>query len=115
MEIHATYIFLLIIITVVGGLYYLSTKNKAKPMPVNPPEHLTATSRKSAWRATCREKMGATEIEHKHPGKWRDERVSCLLCHTRPKGVGVGRQIGSGSAWRRKKQDPDEEEFQPVR
>lgn len=78
-------IFLLIIITVVGGLYYLSTKNKAKPMPVNPPEHLTATSRKECLACHLPEKMGQLELEHKHPGKWRDERVSCLLCHTQPK------------------------------
>ena len=78
-------IFLLIIITVVGGLYYLSTKNKAKPMPANPPEHLTVTNRKDCLSCHMEERMARLEIEHKHPGKWRDERVSCLLCHTQPK------------------------------
>jgi hypothetical protein len=53
-------IFIVIVIAVVGGLYFLSTKNKAKPMSATTPEHLT--------------------------GKWRDERVSCLLCHPAPQG-----------------------------
>jgi hypothetical protein len=78
-------VFLLIIITVVGGLYYLSTKNKAKPMPAEPREHLTVTDRKGCLSCHQPEKMARLEIEHKHPGKWRDERVSCLLCHTQPK------------------------------
>ncbi len=78
-------IFLLIIITIVGGLYYLSTKNKARPMPAEPVEHLTVTARKDCLACHQAETMARLEIEHKHPGKWRDERVSCLLCHTTPK------------------------------
>ena len=78
-------IFILIVVLVVGGLYYLSTKNKAKPLPVEPREHLTATKRDECLACHLPEKMSQLEIQHKHPGKWRDERVSCLLCHTQPK------------------------------
>ncbi|NDD64409.1 MAG: hypothetical protein EBZ36_10590 [Acidobacteria bacterium] len=89
-------IFLLIIATVVGGLYYLSTKNKAHPMPSDPPEHLSVTDREDCLKCHLPEKMGQLEIEHKHPGKWRDKRVSCLLCHTQPKGAaGVNRQTNN--------------------
>ncbi len=83
-------IFILILATVVGGLYYLSTKNKARPLPANPPEHLTSTTRGQCLSCHLPEKMAALEIEHKHPGKWRDERVSCLLCHTQPKTAARG-------------------------
>ncbi|MCI0664604.1 MAG: hypothetical protein L0220_26385, partial [Acidobacteria bacterium] len=33
------------------------------------------------------ETLAALELQHKHPGKWRDERVECLLCHTAPQGA----------------------------
>jgi len=78
-------IFLLIIFGVVGGLYYLSTKNRAVPMPADPPAHLTTTDRDGCLKCHLPETLSQLEIEHKHPGKWRDKRVSCLLCHTPPK------------------------------
>lgn len=79
-------IFVLILLTIVGGLYYLSTKNKAKPMPVTVPAHSVVTARTDCFGCHKPEKFAELEAQHKHPGKWRDERVSCLLCHTKPDG-----------------------------
>jgi len=78
-------LFIFIVLAVVGGLYFLSTKNKARPMPAQPAEHLTVTDRKDCLKCHLPETLANLEIQHKHPGKWRDERVSCLLCHTAPK------------------------------
>ncbi len=80
-------IFIAIILAVVGGLYFLSTKNKARPMPADPPEHMTVRSRDECLKCHTPEALGELERQHKHPGKWRDARVSCLLCHTAPKGA----------------------------
>jgi hypothetical protein len=74
-------IFIVIVLAVVGGLYFLSTKNKAKPLSPNPPEHLTAKTRDDCLKCHSPEFLGELERQHKHPGKWRDERVSCLFCH----------------------------------
>jgi hypothetical protein len=77
-------IFIAIVAVVVGGLWFLSTRNKAKAMPPNPPEHLTAKSRQECFQCHLPAKFAELELQHKHPGKWRDERVSCLLCHPAP-------------------------------
>jgi hypothetical protein len=77
-------IFIAIVLAVVGGLYLLSTKNKAKPMSPNPPEHLTVTAREDCLKCHLPETLGELERQHRHPGKWRDARVSCLLCHPVP-------------------------------
>lgn len=78
--------FIVIVIIVVGGLYYLSTKNKAKAMPVTIPEHLTVKAREDCLKCHLPAKFEELERLHKHPGKWRDARVSCLLCHKAPEG-----------------------------
>ncbi|MBX3279553.1 MAG: hypothetical protein KF868_16235 [Acidobacteria bacterium] len=75
-------IFVAIVVIVVGGLYYLSTKGKARAVPANPPEHLTAKTRTDCLVCHTPEKFTALEQAHRHPGKWRDERVSCFHCHT---------------------------------
>ena len=80
-------IFLLIVVVVVGGLYLLSTRNKAKPLSANIPEHLTTTAREDCLKCHQPEVLADLERQHKHPGKWRDARVSCLLCHTSPAGT----------------------------
>jgi hypothetical protein len=79
-------IFIVIVLAVVGGLYFLSTKNKAKPMSATTPEHLTVTAREDCLKCHLPETLAVLEQQHKHPGKWRDERVSCLLCHPAPRG-----------------------------
>lgn len=84
-------IFIAIVLFVVGGLYYLSTKNKAKAMPPNPPEHLTVRARGDCLKCHLPETFAELERQHKHPGKWRDERVSCLFCHKEPAGVKAAR------------------------
>jgi hypothetical protein len=73
--------FIFFVVLVVGGLYFLSTRGKAKALPASPPEHLTAETREECLACHRSEQMAALEQQHKHPGKWRDERVSCLLCH----------------------------------
>src|SRR5919108_1832015 len=79
-------IFVAIVLAVIGGLYFLSTRNKAKPLSLNPPEHLTAKAREDCLKCHLPETLAELERQHKHPGKWRDERVSCLFCHTAPQG-----------------------------
>ena len=74
-------IFIAIVLTVIGGLYYLSTKNRAKPLPPQPPEHLTQQAREDCLKCHLPETLATLERQHKHPGKWRDARGSCLLCH----------------------------------
>jgi hypothetical protein len=86
-------IFIVIVLAVVGGLYFLSTRNKAKPMSATTPEHLIVKAREDCLRCHLPEKLAALEQEHKHPGKWRDERVSCLLCHLAPPGAKAGNSI----------------------
>jgi hypothetical protein len=86
-------IFIAIVISVVGGLYYLSTKNRAKPLSANPPEHLTMRMREDCLKCHLPETLADLELRHKHPGKWRDERVSCLLCHQPPQGVRAQAEI----------------------
>lgn len=75
-------LFVVIILTVVGGLYFLSTRGKAQPVPSQPPEHMAAKTREDCLRCHTPEQLGALELAHRHPGKWRDERVSCFRCHS---------------------------------
>jgi hypothetical protein len=76
-------IFIAIVVFVVGGLWWLSTKNRARAMPPSPP-HLTAKLREDCLQCHLPAKLAELELQHKHPGKWRDERVSCMLCHKAP-------------------------------
>jgi uncharacterized paraquat-inducible protein A len=76
--------FAAIVLFVVGGLWYLSSKNKAKAMLPNPPEHLTARSREDCLQCHLPSKMAEMELQHKHPGKWSDKRVECTRCHKPP-------------------------------
>jgi len=78
-------IFIFIVLAVVGGLYFLSTKNKAQKMS-SIPEHAGVTAREDCFKCHLPAKFEEQERQHKHPGKWRDARVSCLLCHATPDG-----------------------------
>ena len=78
-------VFIVIVVVVVGGLYYLSTKNKAKAMSTRP-EHVAVKAREDCMKCHTPSKFEELERVHKHPGKWRDARVSCLLCHATPDG-----------------------------
>jgi FtsZ-interacting cell division protein ZipA len=77
-------IFIAIVIFVVGGLWWLSTRNKAKAMRPSPPEHLTAKLRNECLKCHLPEKLAEMELQHKHPGKWRDANVECTRCHKTP-------------------------------
>jgi len=78
-------IFIAIVVLVVGGLWWLSTRNKAKAMSPAPPEHLTAKLRDECLKCHLPEKLAEMELQHKHPGKWRDPKVECTRCHKPPK------------------------------
>jgi hypothetical protein len=79
-------VFILIVVVVVGGLYYLSTRNRAMAMPAIP-EHATVRAREECLKCHSPAHFEELERQHKHPGKWRDARVSCLLCHKAPDGT----------------------------
>lgn len=76
-------IFIVIILVVVGGLYFLSTRNRAKAMPPIP-QHVNVSAREDCMKCHLPTKFEDLERQHKHPGKWRDAKVSCTLCHAAP-------------------------------
>jgi hypothetical protein len=99
-------IFIVIVLAVVGGLYFLSTKNKAKPMSATTPEHLTVKARADCLKCHRPEMLAALEQQHKHPNKWRDERVSCLLCHPVPQGAKAGNDLRANLAFMKTRAAP---------
>jgi hypothetical protein len=76
-------VFVAIVVVVVGGLFLLSRSGRVKPLPANP-QHLNAKTRGDCLACHLPQTLASLEQAHKHPGKWRDERVSCLQCHTAP-------------------------------
>ncbi len=74
------FLFALLVLAVVGLLYYLSTKTKIKAMPANA-DHLMTMTRTDCLKCHTADSLGALELQHKHPGKWKDARVACTLCH----------------------------------
>ena len=76
-------LFVAIVIVVVGGLYLLSRGGKVRPLPADA-VHLNAKTRSDCLVCHQPQKLAALEQAHKHPGKWRDEKVNCLQCHTAP-------------------------------
>jgi hypothetical protein len=75
--------FAAIVLFVVGGLWWLSTKNKAMPM-LPRPEHQNARLRDDCLKCHLPSTMAELELQHKHPGKWSDKRVECTRCHKLP-------------------------------
>ncbi|MBK7599080.1 MAG: hypothetical protein IPJ07_11425 [Acidobacteria bacterium] len=43
---------------------------------------MQVTKREDCLKCHLPETMAELERQHKHPGKWKDARVNCLLCHT---------------------------------
>jgi|SRR5215467_14593773 len=78
-------IFIAIVVLVVGGLWWLSTRNRAKAMRPTPPEHLTAKLRDECLKCHLPGTLAEMELQHKHPIKWRDDRVECTRCHKPPR------------------------------
>jgi nitrate/TMAO reductase-like tetraheme cytochrome c subunit len=73
--------FIIIVVFVVGGLYFLSSRARTpSPMPANP-AHQNAKTREQCLACHLPEKLAELEKTHKHPGKWRDVKVNCLQCH----------------------------------
>lgn len=77
-------LFVGIVLAVVGGLYFLSTRGRVPELAATPPEHQTARTREECLKCHVPEKMGELEAARKHPLKWRDARISCLQCHKPP-------------------------------
>jgi len=80
MKLKRDLFFLVVVLAVIGLLYYLSTKTKIKAMPADP-VHLPQQTRQDCLKCHKPETLSALEQQHKHPGKWKDERVACTLCH----------------------------------
>jgi hypothetical protein len=45
---------------------------------------LTARERGECLKCHLPEKLAEMELQHKHPNKWRDEKVKCTICHKLP-------------------------------
>lgn len=75
------FLFIAIVIVVVGGLYLLSTRSRIPAMSARIPEHQTTQSRDDCLKCHRPETMDALEAQRKHPLKWRDAKVSCVECH----------------------------------
>ncbi|MBL8151064.1 MAG: hypothetical protein JNN15_14145 [Blastocatellia bacterium] len=83
-------LFAAIVVLVVAGLIYLSiTGRHPQPTVKNIPEHQNLQA--LTPRAKCLEchdpQNGSIvdkskRIQEKHPEKWKDEKFSCLKCHT---------------------------------
>ena len=78
------FLFIAIVIVVVGGLYLLSTRGRIPTPSTRIPEHQTAKSRDDCMKCHTPEKMDALEGQRKHPLKWRDARINCTECHKPP-------------------------------
>ena len=77
-------VFVAIVVVAVGGLWLLSRKSSRIPaMPVNE-AHREAKTREQCLACHTPPQMTALMDAHKHPGKWRDQRVNCTQCHTSP-------------------------------
>ena len=78
------FLFIAIVVVVVGGLYFLSTRGRIPPMSASVPEHQTTKARDECLKCHRPETMDALETQRKHPLKWRDAKISCLDCHKAP-------------------------------
>jgi nitrate/TMAO reductase-like tetraheme cytochrome c subunit len=80
MKLKRDFFFALLVLGVVSLLYFLSTKTKIKALPANE-KHQATMTRSNCLTCHTAETLGALELQHKHPGKWKDARVECTLCH----------------------------------
>ncbi len=75
------WIFIIIVVGVVGGLYLLSRVSARAPkLPANA-AHQGVVARDQCLTCHTPEKMSALEAARKHPLKWHDARISCMQCH----------------------------------
>ena len=77
-------LFVGIVVVVVAGLYFLSTRGRVPVLSATIPEHQTARSRDECLKCHVPDRMSELEAARKHPLKWRDAKVSCLQCHQAP-------------------------------
>ena len=77
-------LFVGIVVVVVAGLYFLSTRGRVPDLAATPPEHQAARSREECLKCHVPETMNALEAARKHPLKWRDAKINCLQCHKAP-------------------------------
>jgi hypothetical protein len=75
------WVFIIIVVGVVGGLYLLSrSSGRAPKMPDNA-AHAGVLTRDQCLTCHTPDKMSALEVARKHPLKWHDARISCMQCH----------------------------------
>lgn len=75
------WVFIAIVIGVVGGLYFLSQRSSRIPaLPANQ-SHAGVQTRDACIQCHTAEKMNSLEAARKHPLKWRDARINCTQCH----------------------------------
>jgi hypothetical protein len=77
-------LFVGIVVVVVAGLYFLSTRGRVPDLPLQPVEHQTVKAREDCLKCHVPDKMSALEAARKHPLKWRDAKINCLQCHKAP-------------------------------
>ncbi len=75
------WVFIAIVIGVVGGLYFLSQRSSRIPNLPSNPAHAVAQNRDACLQCHTPEKMTTLADARKHPLKWRDARISCTQCH----------------------------------
>ncbi len=78
------WVFILIVVGVVGGLYLLSRANSRAPKLPATVAHQGVVTRDQCLTCHTPEKMSALEAARKHPLKWHDARISCTQCHQPP-------------------------------
>ena len=74
------WIFIIIVVGVVGGLYLLSQAGRVPKLPANV-AHQGALTRDQCLSCHTPDKMSALEVARKHPLKWNNASTSCTQCH----------------------------------
>ena len=76
MKLNRDLLFILLIVAVVGLLYFLSTKTKIMPMPANA-DHVVTLTRGECLKCHTEE----TLLQRNHPHVWKKKEVACTSCH----------------------------------
>ncbi len=75
------WVFIIIVVAVVGGLYLLSQMSGRAPKLSAIAQHQGTLTRDQCLTCHTPDKMSALEVARKHPLKWHDARISCMQCH----------------------------------
>lgn len=76
------WVFIAIVVGVIGGLYLLSQFSGRVPALSARAEHANAQpNREACLSCHTPERMSDLEAARKHPLKWRDAKINCTQCH----------------------------------